>query len=152
METTTPPFERTVCACEADREHCTRQPGYLVPGDMERMAGHLHLHLSELAHGLRASPGAVVGDSVTGHLFRIGTIVPAMAGGRCVFLDDDGRCGVHAVAPFGCSHFDAHMPEAEAKRRSAWGLRLIMTDAQYAAARARLVPAATWEPRTYGHD
>jgi hypothetical protein len=47
------------------------------------------------------------------------TLVPArQANGHCHWLFD-GRCAVHADAPYSCAFFDAHMTEAEIERRSA---------------------------------
>ena len=37
--------------------------------------------------------------------------------GACIFYKQ-GQCSIHAVSPFGCSHFDAHMSDAEFSRRS----------------------------------
>lgn len=44
----------------------------------------------------------------------IGSITPRSQGGRCVFLDEQDRCRIHAVAPFGCAYYDTHMDVAEA--------------------------------------
>jgi hypothetical protein len=46
------------------------------------------------------------------------TLVPLRApGGACHWLVD-GRCAVHAAAPYSCAFFDAHMTEEEIERRS----------------------------------
>jgi hypothetical protein len=74
---------------------------------------------------LLASPGALVlrGDKV----FRIPMLVPARRpDGACTFLTAEGLCGIHEVAPFGCSFFDSHMEAAEADRRSGHGLRAVL--------------------------
>ena len=61
-----------------------------------------------------------------GHVFRIPTLVPArQSSGACIFLTAEDQCAIHAVAPFGCAFFDAHMPGSEADRRSSHGLRAI---------------------------
>jgi Fe-S-cluster containining protein len=53
-----------------------------------------------------------------GARLRLRTLVPrAGDDGACRFLER-GRCTIHEVAPFGCSHFDAHMSKAESDRRS----------------------------------
>jgi hypothetical protein len=70
---------------------------------------------------LLASPGATVARN--GALYQIPTLVPRrQENGACVFLDDNNRCRIHAVAPYGCSFFDAHQPPAEADERSRRGL------------------------------
>jgi Fe-S-cluster containining protein len=82
----------------------------------------------------RASPGAKVGAYRNGRLevFHIHTIVPASdATGACVFLQGDGHCQIHPVAPYGCSHFDWHMDRATADPRSAACLRAIIEDPEY---------------------
>jgi Fe-S-cluster containining protein len=89
------------------------------------------------AETMVASPGALVGDSVTGKTFRIPTITPRKVGGACVFLVDD-RCSIHAVAPFGCAYFDMHMDEEVYAPRSRWYLVKIMASPAYHAERAKL--------------
>jgi Fe-S-cluster containining protein len=141
-----PPFPRTECACPADRDYCRRAPGFLIPEDVQKIGdylveqGTIDAPDRVLAY-LRASKGAVVGDSRTGRVFRIGTITPRMEDGRCVFLDDAERCRIHPVAPFACSRFDAHMSPEEGQRRSAWGLRQIVNSPGYELVRSLLVLA-----------
>jgi hypothetical protein len=61
---------------------------------------------------LLASPGALV--SKDGKRFRIPTLVPAVtAEGRCINLDPQERCVIHADAPFGCAFFDHGGPEQQ---------------------------------------
>jgi hypothetical protein len=60
-------------------------------------------------------------------MVRIPTLVPARRpDGACLFLTTAGECAIHAVAPFGCAFFDAHMATAEADQRSQLGLRAIL--------------------------
>lgn len=137
-----PPFERTICACLPCTYYCYRQPGHMLPEDVAAIARHLVERgeirsVEEVHRYLQASKGAVVADSRTGRVFRIGTITPRMEDGRCVFLEND-RCRVHPVAPFGCAYFDSHMSAAEGARRSSWGLRVIQVDQTYRALRAEL--------------
>jgi len=121
-------FCRTVCACDNCRLGCYHRPGYLIPADLERIRDHLAPGEGLVAWAgrhLLASPGAVVVRR--GRVFRIPTLVPARrADGACTFLTADGRCAIHAVAPFGCAFFDAHMGHAEADRRSLHGLRAVV--------------------------
>jgi Fe-S-cluster containining protein len=112
-------FKRTVCACAQCTQCCKRQPGPLAPGDFERIAHFLGENLETAKQHFWASPGCMVEDS-NGKVFRIGTITPRFRKGRCVFLDENDRCKVHPVAPFGCSHFDTHMSQAVAQVRSSW--------------------------------
>jgi Fe-S-cluster containining protein len=116
------PFERTSCACYQCTDCCKRQPGSLAPGDMERIAAHLGKTLDEVKPMFWASPGPMVGNAVTGRRWYIGSITPRYdkRKKRCVFLDDDDRCTIHAVAPAGCAIFDTHMGVAEAYPRSQW--------------------------------
>jgi hypothetical protein len=121
-------FCRTACACPDCTLNCRHIPGYLIPADLERMHQHLapHEDLGTWApRHLLASPGALV--LRRGQAARIPTLVPARRpGGACTFLTDAGRCAIHAVAPFGGALFDAHMPQAEADRRSRRGLQAVL--------------------------
>lgn len=123
------PFERTVCACADDVFNCYLQPGYLGRGDAERIAG--ALGRTELDPDLFRRGVAVLGNAATGRRLEVATIVPAKRDGRCVFLDANDRCEIHAVAPFGCAYFDVHQTHAEADRRSLWMLQLIASDDDY---------------------
>ena len=80
---------------------------------------------------LAASDGALV--IYRGQPMRIPTIVPAQKpDGSCVFLDEQDRCTIHAVAPYGCSHFDTHQSRSGrngADARSSAGLQAILQDA-----------------------
>jgi hypothetical protein len=144
-----PPFERTICACNECCAHCRRQPAPLIPRDLKRIADALGLPVEVAARRyLVASPGAIVGRQ-TSHgmaLARIGTIVPRMEDGKCVFLTDDGKCSIHAVSPFGCAYHDAHLPGEVATARSMWSLQQIVGDAGYARLRDSLDKAESWNP------
>jgi hypothetical protein len=94
-------------------------PGALVPGDLEAIAEHLGVHMSGpwVEEHFRASDGAKIIRQ--GEFLSIPSMVPSQKeDGSCVFLDDDGRCKVHPVAPFGCAYLDMHMGEEEADARS----------------------------------
>lgn len=132
----TPPFERTICDCSRCSAHCRRQPGPLAPGELDELVDLLVRHHGETARSarrlFRASPGAVLVNSDTGLMVRVGTITPAKKpDGSCVFLGDDGRCRVHEVAPFGCAFLDAHFDDAEGNRRSVWLHNRIRRSASY---------------------
>lgn len=137
-------FARTSCACSLCLSFCHEKPGVLIPGDLTRIASHLVEQgrvatVDDAKPMFRASPGAVV--LYQGELYSIPSITPARkANGACVFLDG-ARCTIWEVSPFGCSHFDAHMGEAEGQRRSEFVHRAIAGSASYAAARRELAPA-----------
>lgn len=121
-------FSRTVCACLDCTMNCRYIPGYLIPADLDRIHQQMapgQDFLTWAGHHLRASPGAKLLHR--GKVFRVPTLVPARQSNRaCTFLTAEGRCAIHAVAPFGCSFFDSHMPGSEADRRSLRGLQAIM--------------------------
>jgi hypothetical protein len=99
-------FTRTDCSCRTCRRNCMFMPGFLIPGDLERMipVGADPLQWSET--NLLASPGAVVRVRETKELARIPTLVPATKDdGSCIHYRQR-RCQIHDVAPFGCAFFD----------------------------------------------
>jgi Fe-S-cluster containining protein len=115
-------FERTVCDCRACKINCEFIPGFLLPSDIRRIALHLgYSNPVEFAlDNLLASPGAIVVDH--GQIRRIRTLAPARRqDGACLFLDEEHRCWIHSVSPYGCSHFDAHQTDEEANLRSSAG-------------------------------
>jgi len=151
------PFNRTTCACSNCVRCCKDQPGSLVPNDIHRIL----LFISK-TQGLSredavsvfkkqfvASPGALVKDSATGRTFRIGTITPRRKGSRCVFLDENDRCKIHSVAPFGCSHFDTHMSRSAALPRSMWMAEQQQQSVEYQALRNELPYSQSYKPKAY---
>jgi Fe-S-cluster containining protein len=137
-------FERSVCACRECTANCEFIPGYLVPTDIERISRSLgYSNLVTFAlENLAASPGATVMNS-EGRVFQIPTLVPKRrADGTCKFLDEQNRCSIHAVSPFGCAFFDSHQPADEADRKSGRGLREVA--GQWVAGRASLY-ALIWK-------
>lgn len=143
-----PPFPRTTCACAECVACCKRQPGFLAPGDAERITEFLGEPASKY---LWASPGAIVMNTATRIAHRIGTITPVFdkKRGRCVFLDDKDQCRIHAVAPFGCAFADTHMSARQGMERSAWALRQIEASEQYNALRKSLPLATHHKPNSY---
>ena len=125
-------FTRTSCACRDCSVNCRFIPGFLVPEDLESLhhATAPHLLPADWARRhLLASPGALVASPQRG-VFRIRTLVPARrSDGACTFLAADDRCTVHAVAPYGCAFFDAHMDQNDGVRRSREGLIAVAQDA-----------------------
>src|SRR5574341_1443206 len=119
-------FARTVCACEECALNCHFIPGYLIPSDLEAIAGHLgYDDLVVFAmENLLASSGAIV--LIDGERLQIPTLVPSRRpDGACRFLTSDDRCAIHAVSPYACSRFDMHQSKQEADRRSSYGLQAI---------------------------
>jgi Fe-S-cluster containining protein len=122
-------FERTKCNCPRCSRFCGKMSGYLAPEDLDRMRMALG-GLDYISFGLEylmASPGATVGyqgrDGEMHHM-RIHTLVPRrLEGGRCIFLEDDGKCKIHEDSPFGCAMIDEHMTDEEANRRSLTALQ-----------------------------
>lgn len=144
-------MERTTCSCQECIACCKRQPGPLIEGDMEKIAAALGESLEETKKHFWASPGALVKNMQTGRAYRVGTITPKFdrRRGRCVFLTDDDRCSIHAVAPFGCAYFDTHMGREEAQDGAAVLIRGQQTEA-YQALRRELPFADSYRPKGLG--
>jgi Fe-S-cluster containining protein len=118
-------FKRIVCDCSACSKFCFAMPGYLVPSDIRRMAERLNEpDLAQFAFdNLLASPGAIV--IANGAYRTIPTIVPARKlDGSCRFLKN-GRCEIHAVAPYGCAFVSTEQSREESDAISARGLQEI---------------------------
>lgn len=139
-------FKRTSCACAECVKCCKRQPGPLAGGDYERIQEHLGASDDEMKKLFCASPGALVLRG--GVVRRVGTITPQRRKGKCVFLDDNDRCKIHAVAPFGCSHFDTHMGAAMAQERSQWLVRTQENPA-YQQLRKQLPYTGSYKPSNF---
>ena len=119
-------FARTNCACEECALNCRFIPGYLIPADLAAIASQLGDEnlLTFALENLLASPGATV--MAEGQVFQIPTLVPArQLNGACTFLTAENHCAIHAVSPYGCSHFDVHQSHTEADTRSVAGLQAI---------------------------
>lgn len=101
-------YKRTTCACVVCTTNCRFMPGFLIPSDLDRLLPSNGQDLAQWAEAnLLASPGALVMDAATGNQFRIHTLVPATKpNGSCVHLSEQGLCGIHENAPFGCAFFD----------------------------------------------
>jgi len=147
-------FERTVCACSRCVQCCKRQPGAFAAGEVERLVDHVQKTqglsaedaLMSVKAQIWASPGALV--IWNGKIVRIGSITPRFRRGRCVFLDANDRCSIHAVAPFGCAMFDTHMSREEGDKRSVHLARSHMKP-EYQQLRATLPYAQHYKPNAY---
>ncbi len=123
------PFRRTSCACRLCSISCEHLPGALAPSDLPILAAHLGYGADVTRY---ARENLVVADGLTlalrdGRILSLPTLVPATGPtGACRHYAPDragGSCAVHETSPFGCAFIDAHMPDAEFRRR---------TDALYA--------------------
>jgi hypothetical protein len=111
-------FGRTVCGCDFCKVPCRHLPGTLDPADLPRLgpAGPDLFRWAEVH--LRAQTDK-----------PYPALVPARNGqGHCHWYFD-GRCAVHANAPYGCAFFDCHMAEDEVARRAAATVQTIRADA-----------------------
>jgi Fe-S-cluster containining protein len=111
-------------------------PGVLAKGDLEAIAEASGSSVQDyvwLAEHFEASDGAKAARFVEGgiEVFAIATIVPQQRKHGCVFLDADGTCSIHEVAPFGCSHHDVHMTREEGDRRLKPMLAELMNDTDH---------------------
>lgn len=143
-------FLRTTCGCTQCVACCKRQPGPLIPGDLEKIAAFRGETMEEAKKNFWASPGSLVKHLLTDKTERIGTITPRWdrRNKRCVFLTDDDRCSIHPVAPFGCSHFDTHMNFDQAHPRSLF-VATVTSDPEYQKLRNELPMATHYKPRRY---
>jgi hypothetical protein len=95
---------RSSCSCGECQLKCRFMPGFLIPADLKRMIPPTVDPFAWAERNLLASPGAIV--VYKGETFRVPTLVPATkADGSCINLTREGRCAVHAIAPFGCAFF-----------------------------------------------
>lgn len=128
-------YPRTECSCWDCTIYCLYMPGYLSVSDIQRMYDALGagLSLNQWAlENLLASPGALVArTTLSGELepFRIMTLVPARAANdHCKFLDENNRCSIHAVSPFGCAMIDSHQSQRHGDELSMRALMEIHID------------------------
>lgn len=119
------------CTCAGCRNACATKPGWMVPGDAERIAAHLGLPLPELfrtklaVDWWEADEDApltfVLAPAIKGE--ATGAEYPGNPQGRCVFFKNE-RCSIHAVKPWECRKA-GHVGENAAKgyhpaARDAW--------------------------------
>ncbi len=120
-------FPATTCGCDFCRAYCKHIPGRLDASDLYRLG----------------PPGDEVFAWAERHLRAVDDtpypkLVPArQANGHCHWYQD-GRCTVHAQAPYGCAFFDAHMPTAEVNRRSQASVQAAIGDASIDGLHARV--------------
>lgn len=106
-------YERSFCECNQCKAGCKSMPGMMSPQDVIEIGEHCGVvpnddplrFMEWVADHYAASEGAEVVMS-NGTTSRIPTIVPQQDDdGHCVFLDENDRCTIHPVAPFGCRQF-----------------------------------------------
>ena len=110
----------TTCACPRCQACCRAIPGALISvADLNRLeAATREPDETEAAWARRlfvASAGAVLGNRVTGDRLEVPTLaLHSTAAGACVHYRD-GRCGIYAARPSGCSDFDCQQTDREAQ-------------------------------------
>lgn len=150
-------FERTTCGCDQCAVGCRTMPGTLAVGDLEEIAKHQGADPNDwdwLTENFQSSDGLrILRVSTSGPTegdieeIRIPTIVPKLVSqsdgsdAACIFLGADGLCQVHQVAPYGCSHYDAHMGGAEADDRTRGMVDDLIMDPKYRATSVVLAEA-----------
>lgn len=148
MENLRQTFPRTHCDCKTCVACCQHMPGSLIPGDLELMLQHQkgdNVSPEEatawLLENFQASEGATAMKIVDGQrqVFKIPTIVPRLTEQGCVFLQE-GKCQVHAVAPFACAYVDPHMNDTQANAHSQ-----VTAQSQYEAWEQRNGYTKAWE-------
>jgi Fe-S-cluster containining protein len=107
------------CSCDKCIGACLSDPGRLVPGDIPKLSEFLNLSERELGEDYLVRVPVTSNGHVThalapakkkGRRFIAapGTTAPdyyAEEKGRCIFLDEKGRCSVHAAKPFECGAY-----------------------------------------------
>lgn len=122
---------RTKCSCYGCVTNCRFIPGYLIPSDLGRLIPP-GADPEEWARAhLRASPGAQFircYDDGSEEMMRVGTLVPAHNPDMSCHWLHDGRCEVHADAPFACAMFGCHLTVESSGPLSSQGINTIMDD------------------------
>lgn len=120
-------FTRTTCGCQRCVACCQHKPGALTPHDLDALLAHQGVDAADeeavlawAEEHLQASDGSQILQLTPAgpRLLQLPTLVPRLWAHGCEFLDEDNRCDIHEVAPYACSHFDTHMSDEEANRRS----------------------------------
>ena len=103
------------CTCAKCSAGCETRPGWLAPGELDALAAFLGISARDVfVHHLAVDYFYEDGD-VRKPIFVLipasvdgpkGAEVPFDPRGHCVYYQEDGRCGVHAVKPDECRFFD----------------------------------------------
>src|SRR5262245_10787832 len=110
--------EPTSCMCPTCQSYCMAKPGFMMPGEADKIAEYLGLSTRELFQRYLVAEHSLDGSMMVllpaGASQRPGTAVPAVDGpGRCVFLTEAGLCAIHRVKPRGCALVDHSQPPEE---------------------------------------
>jgi hypothetical protein len=122
---------RTKCSCSHCITNCKFIPGYLIPADLGRLIPPAGDPEEWARTHLRASPGAKLlrqHNDGRQEIIQIGTLVPAHNHDLSCHWLHDGRCEIHANAPFACAYFDCGQSKQYADELSLKGINAIIAD------------------------
>lgn len=110
--------ENRDCSCAACVAACQRTPGWFAPGEAERTAALLGMEFDAFRTTYLICDYWVGGAKLWSPR-KVGVDVgrdTASWGGAfrdapCIFLDDQGRCKIHAAKPWECRHTMACEPQ-----------------------------------------
>jgi hypothetical protein len=110
--------------CYICQSACKYRAGWFKPGEAEKAAELLGLNLAEFFSKYLAvdwwagtSPTFVLAPATAGQ--STGTEYPINPVGRCIFLQFDGTCRIHAAKPFECRKYWCEADENENFHRQA---------------------------------
>lgn len=110
--------ERSFCDCNKCRQFCHERPGALAPSDIDRIAEHEGFDEATDEFILSRFEACTDGPGTATEEFPDGktpVIRPQRKpDGSCVFLNSEGRCSIHKVAPFECKVSRSCQPEESA--------------------------------------
>lgn len=107
------------CSCDECVSACHRKPGWFAPGEIKPAAELLGLTEEEffkqyLSVDYYNNPSSrlfvlspATDNSVPGQEF------PLQPNGRCIFLTENGQCGIHKAKPYECKIFDHRKLDTE---------------------------------------
>lgn len=149
-------FKKTECSCASCQRACQKTPGWFRPGEAERAAKHLGLSLPVFFRrylGVQwweaATPVFVLAPAITS--MSPGEEYPGSPIGTCVFFKG-GRCEIHAVKPYDCSHgnpCEMSSPEHARELRRARRITVARWRAQQAQIRSLLGRKPKTSPFSY---
>ena len=119
---------RISCDCNKCKGACTVKPGWMLPGEAEKIAEHLGITLQELfddfllvdyylsyqkGHKYLLSP-ALKGK-------KPGDMTPSNPMGVCIFFDEETEhCQIHEVAPYECQMYIHGQAKELTEARHQW--------------------------------
>lgn len=105
---------RESCSCARCTQGCDQRPGWFKPGEVERTAELLGMSVQDLFDRYLVVDWWVATEDDQPDAFVLqpgyvheptGTEGPAWPGGRCIFLNPDRTCAIHAAKPAECAHY-----------------------------------------------